>query len=622
MSDPDPIDARERHDAPRAGARDARGSAEAGKSALEQHGARSVGAGSGSAGSGNTVPGGGRSGGGVSGGGLASAIRVVSGMTFLSRVAGLARDVMIARVFGASAVGSAFSAAFTIPNLFRRLFGEGALSAAYIPVYADLLGKNRPASDALTSMVAWTLTLVTGGITLVLQLALVAVLVLTPADADRSLSLKLMMLMLPMMPLVCLTAILSGALQTHGRFGPPAAAPIVLNFAQIFAAGAWLLLDGTDQSNAAYWLGIGAVAASVLQVLWSLAALRGLVRWTREFEPARGAARILLKRFLPVLLGLGTLQLNTALDTLWTMWPIWVGPTMLGYEYPLDESSNIVLALTSRLYQFPLGVFGLAVATAVFPMLSRDAANPERPEAFGQTLRRGLRLSFFIAMPAAVGLLLVGPDLTSVLFGSGGDSGGGGFDAAALERSSRVLAGFAPGVFAYSLNHVLTRAFYAKGDSTTPMNVSLAMVGLNLTLNLTLMWTMREAGLALATAITAIVQMGVLMRLCGSRLDTRPIDREALRGGLRVLVGSLVMAGAVAGVQAACDAGLPAIGRAIGVDALSGPGGFVWHLVRLIAAVGAGASAYSGVALLARLPELRWLAARSERGKVGAVDPE
>jgi len=521
------------------------------------------------------------------GGALAGAIRVVSSLTLLSRFAGLARDVATAHIFGSGPTASAFRAAYAIPNLFRRLFGEGALSAAFLPEYTRLVKDGSPIAPRLASLVCWLLTLATGVITLVLEAVLLAVLVLAPADGERALSLKLMMLMLPMMPMVCITAILGGMLQVHGRFGPPAAAPILLNLFQIAAGALFFLGFVSDAPTMAYIVGAAAGLASVAQVLWSLHALRNSVQWTRLFHGAADSARVILRRFVPVLLGLGTLQLNTMLDVVIAMWPIWIGPLMFGMKHPLDDSSNGILSYTQALYQFPLGVFGLAVATAVFPLLSRAA---DDAPLFLSTLRRGLRLSLFIGLPASLGLLLVRDDLVAVVY-SGSKTG---FGPQAIQRASDVLLGFAPAVWAYSLNHVYTRAFYAKGDTTTPMRLAVAMVGLNLTLNLTLLWWLREAGLAWSTAITATVQCLVLAWLCSRKLGTRIIDAPTVRGFAMISLVSAAMSVAVLALRWT----LPEAHR------------WFVHAWRLVAACLVGAGVFASAAWVLRLPELRWLMQR------------
>ncbi|MDX2131527.1 MAG: murein biosynthesis integral membrane protein MurJ [Planctomycetota bacterium] len=528
---------------------------------------------------------------------LAGAVRVVSSLTLLSRVAGLARDVLTARLFGDTLLGSSFRAAYAVPNLFRRLFGEGALSAAFLPEYS-LLARDDPAkADQLASLVVRLLTLVTASLTVVLVGVLALVLALAPHDAERSLSFRLMILMLPMMPCVCITAVLGGMLQSHGRFAPTAAAPVLLNLFQIVAGALCLLGVVKDPVTGAYVVGAAALAASVVQIAWSLAALRGKVRWTRLTAGARAHARDVMRRFVPALLGLGTLQLNTMLDVVIAMWPVWVGPTVLGFRVPLDDTSNAILSYAQTLYQFPLGVFGIAVATAVFPLLSRTA---DRPADFLAHLRQGLRLSLFIGLPASVGLVLVRHDLLAVIFGGGRHAA---FSPEGLARAGDVLLGFAPAIWAYSLNHVLTRAFYAQRDTTTPMRLAVRMVALNVTLNLTLIWFLGEAGLAWSTAIAASVQCLALWRLAHTRLGLRPLDAPTRAAFARIAGATAAMTGGVALVLWLLP---PA-------DTWAG------HALRLTACLVAGIGVYAGAARLARLPELGMLLRRPRAGPAGPV---
>ena len=534
-------------------------------------------------------------------GALASAVRIVSGLTLLSRFAGLLRDVVMVRVFSDGVLASAFRAAYMLPNVFRRLFGEGALSAAFLPEYAQLRRDDPAVAGELATLTLRLLTLVTGAITLLIEAVLLMLIIFLPEDGEhgwRDVSFKLMMLMLPMMPMVCITAILGGMLQAHGRFGPPAAAPIILNFFQIAASLAFFIGWTSDRVVSAYAVGAAAVAASVVQILWSLHALRGRVAWGRASEAAERHGRRVLGRFLPAVLGLGTLQLNTMMDAVIAMWPVWVGPTMFGVAVTLDEASNGILGYTQQLYQFPLGVFGLAVATAVFPLLSRAS---DDPAAFASVLRRGLRLSFFIGLPATVGLALVRHDLVFVVFG-----GPGGFSNEGVERGAAVLLGFAPGVWAYSLNHVLTRAFYARHNTRTPMRVAVSMVALNLGLNLILIWPLREAGLAWSTAASALAQTVVLLTLCGMRLGVRPLDRETLVAFARITLAASVMAAAVTGVMLSW----PGEASSWGVRAL-----------RLAACVVVGAGGYAVAARALRTPEMAWILQRAPRGAGGEAAP-
>lgn len=533
-------------------------------------------------------------------GALGGAVRTVSGFTLLSRFAGLARDVVTARLLGDDALGSAFRAAYALPNLFRRLFGEGALSAAFLPEYT-LLSRDEPdTADQLGTLVVRLLTLVTSAITLVLIGLLLLGTVILPEDADRTLSFRLMALMLPMMPAVCLTAVLGGMLQAHGKFAAPAAAPILLNAFQIAAGLVFYFGLFHGRENAAYAIGVAAVLASAAQVIWSWWALRGKVRWLKAGAAATTHGRAVLRRFVPAMIGLGTLQLNTMMDMLIAMWPNWVGPTVLGHTVTLDEKSNAILSYTQTIYQFPLGVFGIAVATAVFPMLSRSA---DVPSEFVANLRRGLRLSLFIGLPASVGLLLVRHDMLQVIFGGKGRHS---FTPEGVARSAAVLAGFAPGVWAYSLNHVWTRAFYAKGDTTTPMRLAMMMVALNFTLNVTLIWWLREAGLAWSTAIAAMVQCVILGVLCHGRLETPALDGPTWRAFGRIVLASASMGVCVWG----CNRLLPA-------DAWWA----TWsgHAARCAAAVVVGAGVYALAAVLWRAPEIRWLLRRAPAGSGGGT---
>lgn len=515
---------------------------------------------------------------------LGRAARSFSLVTLVSRFGGLIREVLMARVFGDTALGSSFTVGFAIPNLFRRLFGEGALSAAFIPEYTRAAQEDRAHAERFATMVVGTLGIFTGALTAVLELALLLILLIAPVDPERALSLKLIMLMLPFMPFICMTAIMGGMLQVHGKFGPSASGPIILN-GFIIAVALWHVFHGTHGGpTTAYALGIATVLSGFTQAVYFAWLLRRDVHWRRDFDSARSRGRRMLVKMGPVLIGLGTLQLNSFIDQLISMWPIWVGPTILGFTYPLDERTGIILSAGQRLYQFPLGVFGIAVATAVFPLLSRHA---DEPEHFVATLRRGLRLSMFIALPASVGLVLVRHDAMAVLYSF--DSKG--FSADGVARSAQVLAGYAPAIWAYSLNHVFTRAFYARGNTRTPMRVAVSMVLLNLALNCTLIWFLRDAGLAWSTSIAAIVQCCVLGLLCSRVSGTPILNAEVARAFAKTLLAGLAMGAAVWTAQTLMPAAT----------------GWLGHLARLCVACAVGASVYPACSIAARLPELSWL---------------
>jgi len=500
---------------------------------------------------------------------LARAVRVVGSLTLLSRVAGLVRDVVTARLFGDTAVGSAFAAAFAVPNTFRRLFGEGALAAAFVPEYARLAATDARAASRLASLTVAALVVVTGTLTLAGEVGLWLAL---PADPGaRRLSMVLVMVALPFMPLICVAATLAGVLQTHGRFGPPAAQPMVLNACVLAAAAIATGAAGLGVRATAVALCAAVVLSGIIQVAWSLWALRRHVRWTASLGGVGASGRRVASRWAPAVLGMGTLQVSTLIDVLLAMWPLWVGATMLGFAYPMDEQSNAVLFYAQRLYQFPLGVFGVAVATAAFPTLSRLAGDGAR---FASALADALAMSVAIALPAGVGLALVAPDLVALLL-----AGWGSFSDDGAGRARAALVAYSAAIWAYSANQVLARAYYARGDTRTPALVAVGVLALNLALNLTLLWWLREAGLAWATAIAAGAQTLALGLLLGRRHGVT-LWRALAARCWRVLPCTACMAAAVAGV----------------LETMPTPQGWGQAMGRLAAGVGAGALVYGAAA--------------------------
>jgi putative peptidoglycan lipid II flippase len=518
--------------------------------------------------------------------GFIASARLVAGLTVVSRFAGLARDAICSRIFGAGPVWSAFALAFLLPNLFRRLFGEGALTASFVPEYARLLKHDPGLAHRFASAMFAGVMLALALATLIGEALLYLLLTRTELGESGGLTIRLAMVMLPYLVLVCGAATLGGMLQTHARFGPTAASPILLNLAIIVGASVWGWRIGAPLERTAMVIALSVLVAGVLQLAWSLWALRGHARWGMDFTGVGPSVRTVTGRMLPVIIGLGALQLNTLLDGLIAGWPVLVGPTIalpfVGVtDYPLDESSNAVLFFAQRLYQFPLGVFGVALATAVFPTLSRHA---DEPAEFMRTLRRGVRLTLFIGVPASVGLVLVRHDLPTVILR------GGNFGEADVARVSTVLVGYAPAIWAYALTHTLARAYYALGDMRTPMRVALAMVAANVALNLVLIWPLREAGLAWSTSICAIFQCAALALLLRRRTGEQAFDRQTL------------------GAVGRCFAGAAAMGLALVALHLLVPPPETWSgsLLRLAATVGLGASVYFAFSKALRMPETKW----------------
>jgi putative peptidoglycan lipid II flippase len=516
--------------------------------------------------------------------------RTFTVLTMVSRVTGLARDALLARAFGAGATLDAFNFAFQVPNLFRRLFGEGALTASFLPVYARLDRDDPAAARAFAGVMLALVGIALAGLTIVGELVLFALLETDPAGAF---GLRLLMVMLPYMPLVCLVAFVGAMLQTHGRFGASAASPIILNLciiAAAFSGSEWWsrlgLGDAPPERAAIERVAWSVILAGALQLavnLWSLRHHR-----VRVHLRVRGSAqhlREVLRKSLPMLLGLGIFQVNTFIDGLVASWRTTVGPTILGQEFPLEEGSLTFLSYAQRLYEFPLGVFGVAIATAIFPALARESNDPAR---FVGTLRRGLRLSFFIGFPASVGLVLVREPLAAMVYQ------GGRFGPDDVRQVAFVLAMYAPAIWAYAMQQLATRAFYAVGDTSTPVRISVWMVFLNFALNMTLIWTpLGVGGLALSTAACAVIQLAIMVRAMNRRM-----------GGPGMPIVDAVTRGAFARTVAATAA----MAAATGLASIAFPPGGTWLLAvgETLVLAGIGAVSFTAASRLLKMPELGW----------------
>ena len=495
--------------------------------------------------------------------------RLIAALTLLSRLLGLLREMVYAYFFGTGPALSAFRIAWQIPNLFRRLFGEGALSAAFIPVLTDCLQHRGPEeARRLAGAVLTLLVMLLAGLVVAAEVGLGVAHWLHP-----SLTLRLTALTLPYLLLICVTALVGAMLHVLNRFAAPALAPVLLNIciiagalfgghtlglrdhallylicATVLAGGvAQLVLVGTTLRRAGFW--------PVFGVLW------------RHPEVRRVAAVM-----APMVLGMSAVQINTLADSL------------IAFFFVPDGRGPAVLGYAQILYQLPLGVFGVALATAIFPLLSARAAAGDTT-GLTRACEQGVRMSLFIGVPAAVGLCLIAQPVISVFFERGE------FEANDTLRAARALIFYGAGVWAYFLQQILVRTFYAMRDSRTPVRIAVTMVVVNLALNLLLVGPLGESGVALATAICATLQVAWLAGTLWRRLpDVR--GRWLLTGIGRVMLATVVLAAAVR---------LPAVVVGHHRWAELGAG------LQVVAGVGAGASAYAVVVWALGLEELREL---------------
>ncbi|QEQ98009.1 murein biosynthesis integral membrane protein MurJ [Neptunomonas concharum] len=426
--------------------------------------------------------------------GLLRSSGVVGMMTMLSRVLGLARDVVIANYFGASGSADAFFVAFKIPNFLRRLFAEGAFSQAFVPVLSEYREQRSLREvQLLINNVAGTLGLVLLVITL---LAVVAAPLLTAlfapgfymAEGDKfALATDMLRITFPYLLLISLTAFAGAILNSYGRFAVPAFTPVLLNICLI---GSALFLSPLLEEPVVA-LAWGVLMAGVAQLVFQLPFLRHihLLPKPRFGWQDEGVQRI-LKLMLPALFGVSVAQINLLLDTVLASF--------------LQTGSVSWLYYSDRLSELPLGVFGIAISTVILPSLSRKHAN-KSSEAFAQTLDWALRMILLIGLPCALALVMLAEPLIITLFKYG----------AMTERdvmmSAMSLQAYGAGLLAFMLIKVLAPGYFSRQDMKTPVKIAVQAMVANMILNLLLIWPLQHVGLALATSLSAFLNAGLLL---------------------------------------------------------------------------------------------------------------
>lgn len=425
---------------------------------------------------------------------LSAAIAKVGGNTFLSRILGFVRDLVVARVFGADAGTDAFFVAFKIPNFMRRLFAEGAFSMAFVPVLSEYKAKRTfPELKRFVDDVAGTLGAVLLLVTAVGVLAApVLILIFAPGfagDAEKqALATDMLRLTFPYLLFISLTAFAGGILNTYERFGVPAFTPVLLNLVLI-AAALWLAPQMERPIVALAW---GVFIAGIAQLAFQipfLMQLRLLPR-PRINRKDEGVRRI-LRLMVPALFGVSVTQISLLLDTLLASF--------------LVTGSISWLYYSDRLMEFPLGILGVAIGTVILPKLSQRHAE-QAPQEFSRGIDWALRWVLLLGAPAAVGLLVLAGPIMATLFHSGA------FTAHDVEMAARSLMAYALGLMGFLGVKALAPGYYARQDMRTPVRIAVIAMLTNMTFNLILMWPLGHAGLALATTIAASVNAGLLLR--------------------------------------------------------------------------------------------------------------
>jgi putative peptidoglycan lipid II flippase len=430
---------------------------------------------------------------------LLKTLSAISSMTMLSRVTGLLRESLMARAFGSNAYTDAFIIAFRLPNLLRRLFAEGAFSQAFVPLLSEYKNKNGDADtrelvDQAATFLLWSTVLIS-----LVGIVAAPFLIHSIVDAAKhtpdSIAAAIFMTRFMFPYIVCMSfvALAGGVLNTWSRFKVPAFTPVLLNLAFIVAA----LFLQQHLAQPIYAMAIAVMVGGVLQVAFQIPSLRKIGMLPRiRLNPLRAlrdpGVRRILQKMGPALLGVSAAQISLFINT-----------SIAGH---LGAGSVSALTYADRLMEFPTAMLGVALGTILLPSLSKAMSNDD-PAEYSGLLNWGLRLTFLLALPAAVGLAMVAEPLIATLFNYGA------FDAKATAASVTPLMAYSAGLVGIIAVKTLTPAFYARQDFRTPVRIAIGVVVSVQLLNLLLVPYFQVAGLALSIGLGACINAAVMFFL-------------------------------------------------------------------------------------------------------------
>jgi len=473
-------------------------------------------------------------------------VATVGGYTLGSRLLGFIRDILIAAMLGAGPVSDAFFVAFKLPNFLRRLFAEGAFNAAFVPLFSGELEQNgRASAKAFAEEVLAVLLCVLLLLVVVAQIVMPwLIYVLAPGFADDpekfDLTVQLTRITFPYILFISLVSLFGGVLNSLYRFAAAAATPIILNLTLI---GALLGLSQWTETPG-HALAIGVSAAGVLQFAWLIVALRRAGIALRLPRP-RLTPRVkhMLIIIAPAALGAGVAQINLVVDVI--------------IASLLPEGAISFLYYADRINQLPLGVIGVAVGTALLPLLSRQLRAAE-DEAAGRAQNRAIEGALLVTLPAAAALMIIAEPTIAVLFERGA------FSAAATAASADALIAYAAGLPSFVMIKVLVPGYFARQDTKTPVRIAIVCLTVNVALNLILMGPLGHVGIALATSLSGWLNAALLARGLHRR-GFFTADQRLRQRIPRMLVATAAMAAALWAVSSALAGPLGAsLGTGVG----------------------------------------------------------
>jgi putative peptidoglycan lipid II flippase len=447
---------------------------------------------------------------------------VVGFYTMLSRIFGFLRDMVVAAFFGAGLATDAFFVAFRIPNLLRRLLGEGSLTVSFVPVFTEYLNKKTKAEALELAQIAFTILSIILVVVSILGVVLSPFIVAVMAPGfmrvpeQYELTVFLNRMMFPYIFFISLVALCMGILNALRHFAAPALSPVILNIAMIVAA--LTLRDFFAEPIVA--LAVGVMIGGILQLAmqWPVLVRMG-VRLKFVFNLTHPGIRKIGLLMMPAVFGAAIYQIN-----------IFIGTLLASF---LPRGSVSYLYYADRIVELPLGVFAIAVGTATLPSFS-DQVSRGNFEEFKKTLAFSMRLILFITIPAMIALIALREPIISVLFQRGH------FDATSTALTAQALFYYAVGLWAFSVIRVIISAFFALQDTKTPMKAAIVALVVNVVFSLLLMFPLKHGGLALATSIASAVNV-ILLTLILKRKIGRFMDRDFYRTVFKTILATTVM---------------------------------------------------------------------------------
>ena len=456
-------------------------------------------------------------------------ISIVGSLTFLSRILGYFRDLLIARVIGAGLISDCFFVAFKLPNLFRRILGEGAMNAAFIPVVSGVRTKSgKKSADVFFSNIFSFLLVALLAFVLILEIFMPLIITLiAPGFSDNpekfNHSINLTRLTFPFVLFICLTSLMGAYLNTLGKFASMAVTPIILNLSLIFTL--LIFFKSENLFLISSTLSFVVSIAGIIQVIWMYYNIRRNksklsinFSFLNTFKSDKEITKF-FKLLLPAILGNGAYQINLLIDMI--------------LASTLPDGSISFLYYADRVNQLPLGVLGIAIGTALLPVLSSQVKKNQKKEA-EKSISKAIKFGILFSIPAFFGLLIFSENIISFLFFRGA------FEYKDVQATSSALIALCCGLPAFIMIKILVIPFFANEDTKTPIKISLFCMSINLILNLILIREFLHVGLAISTSVSAWINFILLFYILNKNLNYS-FDISIFKVFLKVSLASLTM---------------------------------------------------------------------------------